>query len=96
MHAFSGSICIWCSLIAPAGPPETLNPASCLLSPPSFTLPSHLQISENKNMWGMLTAETFTPFIELDFIGADVHVLLGKTAVRSQQRTCTPLTPCRV
>lgn len=36
-------------------------------------------ISENRNMWGMLTAETFTPFMELDFIGSDAPALLGKT-----------------
>ena len=27
----------------------------------------------------MLTAESFTPFLEFDFIGADAPLLLGKT-----------------
>ncbi len=31
-------------------------------------------------MWGMLTAESFTPFLEFDFIGADGWESLGRTA----------------
>ncbi|GAX76994.1 hypothetical protein CEUSTIGMA_g4441.t1 [Chlamydomonas eustigma] len=36
-------------------------------------------ITENQNMWGMLTAETFTPFLEFDYISTDVAKQLGKT-----------------
>lgn len=31
-------------------------------------------------MWGMLTAESFTPFLEFDFIGADGWEALGRLA----------------
>ncbi len=30
-------------------------------------------------MWGMLTAESFTPFLEFDFIGSDSAKMMGKT-----------------
>lgn len=30
-------------------------------------------------MWGMLVAESFTPFLEFDFLGADAWTALGKT-----------------
>eukprot|EP00798_Chlamydomonas_sp_ICE-L_P005911 gene5911-33483_t len=40
----------------------------------------HKNVTEN-NMWGMLTAESFTPFIEIDFVGTDVfEALLGKNS----------------
>jgi hypothetical protein len=32
------------------------------------------QVMENNNMWGMLTAESFTPFIEFDLIITDAEV----------------------
>jgi hypothetical protein len=37
-------------------------------------------VTENSNMYGSFTTETFTPFVELDFIWTDAweHVL-GKT-----------------
>jgi hypothetical protein len=37
------------------------------------------QVNENQNMWGMLTAESFTPFLEFDFLGADAWAALGET-----------------
>jgi hypothetical protein len=36
-------------------------------------------ITENQNMWGMLTAETFTPFLEFDYISSDIVKQLGKS-----------------
>lgn len=36
-------------------------------------------ITENTNLWAVLTTDTFTPFIEFDFLGADAWALLGKT-----------------
>jgi hypothetical protein len=37
------------------------------------------QVNENQNMWGMLTAESFTPFLEFDFLGADAWSALGRS-----------------
>eukprot|EP00879_Flechtneria_rotunda_P023400 GHRR01024752.1.p1 GENE.GHRR01024752.1~~GHRR01024752.1.p1 ORF type:complete len:705 (+),score=359.40 GHRR01024752.1:417-2531(+) len=37
------------------------------------------QVNENQNMWGMLTAVSFTPFLEFDFLGADAWGAVGKT-----------------
>ena len=36
------------------------------------------QITENSNMWAVLTTDTFTPFLEFDFIGNDTwHCVFG-------------------
>jgi hypothetical protein len=37
------------------------------------------QVNENQNMWGMLTAESFTPFQEFDFLGPDAWAALGRS-----------------
>jgi hypothetical protein len=37
------------------------------------------QVNENQNMWGMLTAESFTPFLEFDFLGPDAWAALGRS-----------------
>jgi hypothetical protein len=37
------------------------------------------QVNENQNMWGMLTAESFTPFLEFDFLGPDAWAAAGKS-----------------
>jgi hypothetical protein len=36
-------------------------------------------VNENQNMWGMLTAESFTPFLEFDFLGPDAWAALGRS-----------------
>jgi len=36
-------------------------------------------ITENRNMWGTFTSETFTPFLEFDFLGPDAHEMLNKS-----------------
>jgi hypothetical protein len=36
-------------------------------------------VQENSNMWGMLTADTFTPLLEFDFMGPDAWEALGKS-----------------
>jgi len=37
------------------------------------------QVNENgTNMWGMLTAESFQPILEFDFLGPDAWAALGK------------------
>ncbi|KAG2497889.1 hypothetical protein HYH03_004155 [Edaphochlamys debaryana] len=36
-------------------------------------------VHENRNMWGTFTAETASPFLECDFIGADGFEVLGRT-----------------
>ncbi|GMH33627.1 hypothetical protein BSKO_01461 [Bryopsis sp. KO-2023] len=38
-------------------------------------------ITENANMWAYLTTDTFTPFLEFDFLAEDAWELLGKTEV---------------
>lgn len=38
------------------------------------------QVNENGNtMWGMLTAESFQPILEFDFLGPDSWAALGKS-----------------
>ena len=45
-----------------------------------------------KNIWGTITTESFTPFIELDFVGGDVFELVlrkGPEEVRAYyQSSC--------
>lgn len=46
----------------------------------------HLQgtkksMTENRNMWGSFTAESFTPWLEFDFIGQDApECMLQRTS----------------
>eukprot|EP00775_Hariotina_reticulata_P006370 gene6370-6602_t len=37
------------------------------------------QVNENQNMWGMLTAESFVPVMEFDFLGPDAWAGLSKS-----------------
>jgi hypothetical protein len=36
-------------------------------------------VNENQNMWGMLTAESFVPVMEFDFLGPDAWAFLSKS-----------------
>lgn len=50
------------------------------IPPPNQPQGNKRNIVENRNMWGTFTAETFTPFLEFDFLGADVwETMLGKS-----------------
>ena len=52
-------------------------------------------IIENRNMWGSFTVEDSTPFLEFDFIGSDVHLLVGKSQEEvSHTQQAPPLTGC--
>lgn len=42
-------------------------------------------ITENTNLWAVLTTDTFTPLIEFDFLGSDAWALLGKTDVEMSE-----------
>jgi hypothetical protein len=35
-------------------------------------------VTENQNMWGMFTSESFTPLLEFDFMGQDAWAALGR------------------
>ena len=37
-------------------------------------------VTENQNMWGMFTSESFTPLLEFDFLGTDAWEALGRGA----------------
>lgn len=44
-----------------------------------FCLGRKKHITENTNMWAVLTTDTFTPFLEFDFLGSDSWAQLGKS-----------------
>lgn len=36
-------------------------------------------ITENSNMWAVLKTDTFTPFLEFDFLGSDAWDAIGRS-----------------
>lgn len=57
---------------------------------------SRKNVMENFNMWGSLTAEDSSPFLEMDFIGPDGYLLVGKSTeeVRASPCACVCIPVC--
>lgn len=64
-----------CHLFSCAALPDVLLPRAA--SSPAAGVKK--AVNENQNMWGMLTAESFTPFLEFDFLGADAWAASGRS-----------------